>query len=123
MADSPQVAELASEQRGPDGGARPDASPADGVAYSAQAVRRPKLLDQLREALRSRHYSRGTEQTYSHWVKRLIHLHNVRLPAEMAEARHRRRERPLEVTQPTLPLEAVDSEVKHSLISAPICAG
>jgi hypothetical protein len=25
---------------------------------------KPKLLDQLREALRSRHYSRRTEQTY-----------------------------------------------------------
>jgi|GEM_PF-6328094 len=32
----------------------------------------PKLLDQLREALRSRHYSRRTEATYYHWVKRYI---------------------------------------------------
>lgn len=45
----------------------------------------PKLLDQLREALRSRHYSRRTEQTCCHWVKRYIHFHNVRHPAEMAE--------------------------------------
>ena len=45
----------------------------------------PKLLDQLREALRSRHYSRRTEQTYCQWVKRYIHFHNVRHPAEMAE--------------------------------------
>lgn len=45
----------------------------------------PKLLDQLREALRSRHYSRRTEQTYCHWVKRYVHFHNVRHPAEMAE--------------------------------------
>jgi site-specific recombinase XerD len=44
-----------------------------------------KLLDQLREALRSRHYSRRTEQTYCHWVKRYIFFHNVRHPAEMAE--------------------------------------
>ena len=28
------------------------------------ASRKPKLLDRLREALRSRHYSRRTEQTY-----------------------------------------------------------
>jgi len=34
---------------------------------------KPKLLDQLREALRSRHYSRRTEQTYCHWVKRFIY--------------------------------------------------
>lgn len=46
---------------------------------------KPKLLDQLREALRSRHYSRRTEQTYCLWVKRYIHFHNVRHPAEMAE--------------------------------------
>jgi hypothetical protein len=46
---------------------------------------KPKLLDQLREALRSRHYSRRTEQTYCHWVKRYIFFHNVRHPAEMAE--------------------------------------
>jgi len=38
----------------------------------------PKLLDRLREALRSRHYSRRTEQTYCHWVKRFIHFHTFR---------------------------------------------
>jgi integron integrase len=42
-------------------------------------------LDRLREALRSRHYSRRTEQTYCHWVKRFIFFHNMRHPAEMAE--------------------------------------
>ena len=48
--------------------------------------RPPKLLDRLREALRSRHYSRRTEQTYCHWVKRFIFFYNIRHPAEMAEA-------------------------------------
>jgi len=52
----------------------------------ASAVRRKsKLLEQLREALRSRHYSRRAEQTYVMWVKRFILFHNVRHPAEMAE--------------------------------------
>lgn len=46
---------------------------------------KPKLLDQLREALRSRHYSRRTEQTYCSWVKRFIYFHNVRHPQDMAE--------------------------------------
>jgi integron integrase len=46
---------------------------------------KPKLLDRLREALRSRHYSRRTEQSYYHWVKRFIYFHNLRHPAEMAE--------------------------------------
>ncbi len=45
----------------------------------------PKLMDRLQGALRSRHYSRRTEQAYCHWVKRFIYFHSVRHPAEMAE--------------------------------------
>jgi site-specific recombinase XerD len=37
-------------------------------------------------ALRSRHYSKRTEQTYAHWIKRYFFFHKVRHPAEMAEA-------------------------------------
>jgi len=48
-------------------------------------ARKPKLLEQLRQALRSRHYSRRTEQTYCQWVKRFIYFHRVRHPAEMGE--------------------------------------
>jgi len=47
---------------------------------------KPILLDQLCHALRSRHYSRRTEQTYCHWVKRYVHFHNLRHPAEMGES-------------------------------------
>ena len=46
---------------------------------------KPKLLDRLCEALRVRHYSRRTEQTYCHWVKRFIFFHDKRHPQEMAE--------------------------------------
>lgn len=46
---------------------------------------KPKLWDQLRQALRARHYSRRTEQTYCLWVKRFILFHHVRHPADMAE--------------------------------------
>jgi len=59
-------------------------APRKPVSASANADK-PKLLDQLREALRSRHYSRRTEQTYCQWVKRYIHFHNVRHPAEMTD--------------------------------------
>lgn len=45
----------------------------------------PKLLDRLRQALRSRHYSRQTERTYVQWIKRFIYFYNVRHPAQMAE--------------------------------------
>jgi integron integrase len=48
-------------------------------------AQKPKLLDRLSEALRSRHYSRRTEQSYCQWVKRFIFFHNKRHPAEMAE--------------------------------------
>ena len=52
---------------------------------TAEPDRKPKLLDRLREALRSRHYSRRTEETYCLWVKRFIYFHKIRHPAEMAE--------------------------------------
>jgi site-specific recombinase XerD len=48
-------------------------------------AQKPKLLDRLSEALRSRHYSRRTEQSYAHWVKRFIFFHNKQHPAEMGE--------------------------------------
>ncbi len=62
------------------GGSRPPT-----VDSPASFSRPPKLLDQMCEALRSRHYSRRTEQTYCKWVKRYIFFHNIRHPAEMAE--------------------------------------
>jgi integron integrase len=55
------------------------------IPASVQPRPKPKLLDQLREAMKSRHYSHRTEETYCHWVKRFIFFHNVRHPAEMAE--------------------------------------
>jgi hypothetical protein len=42
-----------------------------------------KLLDQLRDTIRIKHYSYSTEKTYVHWVKRYILFHNKRHPAEM----------------------------------------
>jgi integrase len=42
-----------------------------------------KLLDQVREAIRIKHYSFRTEQTYVEWIKRFILFHHKRHPAEM----------------------------------------
>ena len=42
-----------------------------------------KLLDQVRDAIRPKHYSIRTEQAYVNWIKRYIYFHNVRHPAEM----------------------------------------
>ncbi len=45
-----------------------------------------KLLDQVRDVMRTRHYSYQTEQTYLKWIRRYIFFHNVRHPAEMGKA-------------------------------------
>ncbi len=47
----------------------------------------PKLLAQVRDALRSRHYSNRTEDRYGVWIKRYIFFHKVRRPAEMGDGR------------------------------------
>jgi integron integrase len=46
----------------------------------------PKLLDQVRQAIRTRHYSYRTEKAYVHWIKRFIFFHDKHHPAEMGEA-------------------------------------
>jgi integron integrase len=46
---------------------------------------KPKLLDQVRQAIRARHYSDRTEKAYVHWIKRFVLFHNKRHPLEMAE--------------------------------------
>ena len=63
-----------------------NSSEVSGVNNQHAAAKAPKLLDRMREALRARHYSRRTEETYCYWVKRFIFFHHVRHPAEMAEA-------------------------------------
>jgi integron integrase len=44
------------------------------------------LLDQLREAIRARHYSIRTENAYCDWARRFIFFHGTRHPREMAAA-------------------------------------
>ncbi|WNZ24703.1 integron integrase [Leptolyngbya sp. NK1-12] len=43
-----------------------------------------KLLDQVRGAIRLKHYSYRTEQTYVHWIRRFLLFHNKRHPRDMA---------------------------------------
>lgn len=47
---------------------------------------KPKLLDQLREQIRVRHYSIRTEAVYLKWVRQFIRFHGLRHPAEMGAA-------------------------------------
>lgn len=52
---------------------------------NVSAVPAPRLLDQVRDALRRKHYSYRTEKTYLHWIRRFIYFHEKRHPREMAE--------------------------------------
>jgi integron integrase len=51
-----------------------------------QTAKAPKLLVRVRDALRSRHYSKRTEDSYVVWIRRYIFFHKMRHPAEMAES-------------------------------------
>src|ERR1051325_4389223 len=44
-----------------------------------------KLLDQVRDVIRLKHYSLRTERTYCDWITRFIRFHRMRHPAEMRE--------------------------------------
>jgi Phage integrase, N-terminal SAM-like domain len=46
----------------------------------------PKLLDQVRDVIRRKHYSIRTEQTYTDWIRRFILFHGKRHPSQMGES-------------------------------------
>jgi integron integrase len=54
-------------------------------ADTPSAAPKPELLDQVRQVIRTRHYSARTEKAYVYWIKRYIFFHNKRHPAEMGE--------------------------------------
>ena len=43
----------------------------------------PRLLDRVRERIRTRHYSRRTEKAYVGWIRRYVLFHGRRHPREM----------------------------------------
>jgi len=45
-----------------------------------------KLLEQVGEAIRARHYSRRTEEAYVHWIRKYILFHGKRHPRELNAA-------------------------------------
>jgi integron integrase len=57
-----------------------------GKSLGAQTSERPRLLDSVRDAVRRRHYSRRTEETYVHWIKRFIYFCGKRHPRELGAA-------------------------------------
>jgi site-specific recombinase XerD len=44
----------------------------------------PRLLDQVRETIRRKYYSRRTEEAYVHWIKRYIYFTGKRHPVKAA---------------------------------------
>ena len=57
----------------------------EGSVQTDNGKRPPKLLDQMRESMRARHYRPRTEETYCQWVRRYILFHQKRHPTDMGE--------------------------------------
>ena len=53
------------------------------MASDLQNLSDRMLLDDLRNAIRVRHYSRRTEEAYAGWVKRFVLFNKKRHPREM----------------------------------------
>jgi integron integrase len=50
-----------------------------------QMERNPRLLDQVRNVIRCKHYSIRTESSYIDWIKRYIYFHNKQHPQNLDE--------------------------------------
>lgn len=53
---------------------------------SGEGARPPKLLDQVRGAIRIRHYSYRTEEAYVAWIRRFILFHRKQHPRALGRA-------------------------------------
>ena len=50
------------------------------------AAPKPKLMQQVRDAIRRKHFSPRTEESYVHWIKRFVFFHGKRHPLDLGEA-------------------------------------
>lgn len=48
-----------------------------------------KLLDQVREVMRLKHYSLRTERAYSDWIRRFVKFHGMRRREDMLPGRQK----------------------------------
>jgi integrase len=55
------------------------------ILASRPEADKPKLLDQVRDVMRRKHYSIRAEQSYIDWIRRFILFHGKRHPLEMGE--------------------------------------
>jgi integrase len=58
---------------------------ATGLEPKRYAPDKVKLLDQVRQTIRLKHYSIRTEESYVGWIRKFILFHGKRHPAEMKE--------------------------------------
>ncbi len=71
----------------PVGPVPPHAAAGDqGPPAAPPSPRSPRLLDQVRDLLRVRHYSLRTEECYVRWITQFILFHNKRHPRDMGAA-------------------------------------
>ena len=66
--------------------APPTITPPPAPALRDTPTTPPRLLDQVRAACRTAHYSLRTEQAYTHWIKRYILWSGKRHPRDMGSA-------------------------------------
>lgn len=59
----------------------------DIVRKAAADAAPPRLFDLVRDAIRRLHYSRRTEQTYLHWIRRFIFFRASDIRATWARSR------------------------------------
>jgi integron integrase len=85
MKPSPPTSPPASPPTSPPVPGTPQLSPITRHDVNAQpsAAAPPRLLDELRQCIRARHYSIRTERSYVDWVRRLILFHGKRHPREL----------------------------------------
>ena len=68
----------------PERGQNPQETQTDESKPAGLSVSKPrKLLDQVSDALRTKHYAYRTEKTYLDWIKRYILFHKKRHPKDM----------------------------------------
>lgn len=60
--------------------------PANQLSRQPEPQRKFRLLESVRHRLRTRRYSRRTEQAYCDWIRRFILYHERRHPREMGES-------------------------------------
>jgi integron integrase len=57
-----------------------------GKSEAPVATPKPKLLQQVRDAVRRKHFSPRTEESYVQWIRRFVFFHGKRHPIELGEA-------------------------------------